>query len=230
MTSLMQDRSNRALPRGHRALSGTHCHGALPVSTPKGSKTRMCCLLWHPARWQALLGVEAVPARRRKRDSGFQREGMPGSSSQLPAACFLPLSLPPATATALLETLSASQCSQPSHRRCPGGDGLVRAMALLSPFPSALCCCRSKVLVLWGYGREWDSESRGEEWHEPWLWEMTLALGPRGVSGNLSRSVLGLIGQSLSVESIWQALPVCSSISQAEGSCLQALGSQSCTA
>lgn len=104
----------------------------------------------HPARWQALLGAEALPARRRKRDSGFQHAGMPGgavASFLLPAARFLPPSLPPATAPALLETLSAAQSSQPGHQHCPGGKGLVRATASLSPFPSGLRCCWHKGLV-----------------------------------------------------------------------------------
>lgn len=102
----------------------------------------------YPARWQALLGAEALPARRRKRDSGFQHAGMPGGAAAsflLPAARFLPPSLPPATA--LLETLSAAQRSQPGHQHCPGGKGLGRATASLSPFPSGLCCCWSKGLV-----------------------------------------------------------------------------------
>lgn len=111
------------------------------MSPTKPSKTCMCWLLWHPAWRQALLGVEAVPAGCRKRDSGFQRTGMPGSGSQLPAACFLS----PSTATALLETLSAPQHSQPSHQHCPAGScepgPCSHPSPLLCATAAAKCSC-----------------------------------------------------------------------------------------
>lgn len=40
--SLLWERSNGALPWGHGAPSGTHCHGALLISMLRSPKTRMC--------------------------------------------------------------------------------------------------------------------------------------------------------------------------------------------
>lgn len=121
-TSLWWERSNGALPWGHWSLSGTHCHKALLVSTPRLPKTRVCCLL---------LQLAVVSARHNRLLGGVQSSlevlplgSVPGASSGQPLGCIPHSGLKPPS-TALLPPRRAIALQpqgriQPGGRRCSG--------------------------------------------------------------------------------------------------------------
>lgn len=83
--SLQWERSNGALPWGHGAPSGTHCHGALLVSTLRSPKTHMCCLLLQLAVVSPR--HNHLPIEMRSSLQVPQLRPVPGASSGQPLGC-----------------------------------------------------------------------------------------------------------------------------------------------